>query len=178
MENLEQPKWYALHTKSGSEPRVLRDMHNKLDKYPEFKDYIIGDPVMLVEDEVVEKDGKRKVVQRRKLPNYVFIKMIYTDRVWEFVTSTEGVTCFCGPKGRPIPLLDDEVKRMGLEVLTIDEIDIKEGDEVRVINGALENFFGVVEGINAERQKVKVVVSMFGRQTPVELDFTQIEKLV
>jgi transcriptional antiterminator NusG len=177
MENLEQPKWYALHTKSGSEPRVLRDMNTKLDKYPEFKDYIV-DIKMLEEDEIVEKDGKRKVVKRRKLPNYVFIKMTYTDRVWEFVTSTEGVTCFCGPKGRPISLLDDEVRRMGLEVLTIDDIDIKEGDEVRVINGALENFFGVVEGINAERQKVKVVVSMFGRQTPVELDFTQIEKLV
>ena len=70
MENLEQPKWYALHTKSGSEPRVLRDMETKLNKYPEFKNYIV-DLKMLVEDEIVEKDGKRKVVQRRKLPNYV-----------------------------------------------------------------------------------------------------------
>lgn len=176
MEINEQPKWYALHTKSGSEPRVIRDMQNKLDRNPVFKDYIV-DVKVLMEDEVVEKNGKKKVVQRRKLPNYVFIKMIYTDNVWEFVTSTEGVTCFCGPKGRPISLQDDEVRRMGLEVVSIEDFDIKEGDEVRVINGALENFYGIVENISAERQKVKVIVSMFGRQTPVELDFSQVEKL-
>ncbi|MEG2273699.1 MAG: KOW motif-containing protein, partial [Clostridia bacterium] len=79
--------------------------------------------------------------------------------------------------GRPLPLREDEVKRMGLEVIDLEDFDIKVGNDVRVISGALENFIGVVESISAERQKVKVIVAMFGRQTPVELDFSQVEKL-
>lgn len=173
----EQPHWYVLHTKSGCEASVVRDMSNKLERNADMKEFIFGAPIILYEDEVVEKDGKRKVVQRKKMPNYVFIKMIYTDKVWQFVTSTEGVTGFCGPKGRPLPITDDEVRRNRLEAVTLDDIDIKEGDYVKIINGALENFSGVVETISAEKQKVKVIVEMFGRETPIELDFSQIEKL-
>ena len=141
-----------------------------------LQDYIFEIKVP-VEDEVVEKNGKRKVVQRKKFPSYVFIKMIYTNHIWFMVTNTRGVTGFVGPAGRPLPLRDDEVKRMGLEVIEFEDLDIKAGDSVRVISGALENFDGVIESISAERQKVKVVISMFGRDTPVELDFSQVEKL-
>ncbi len=175
MENKEQAQWYVIHTYSGYEAMVETNLHNMVENN-NLQDYIFEIKVP-VEDEVVEKNGKRKVVQRKKFPSYVFIKMIYTNHIWFMVTNTRGVTGFVGPAGRPLPLRDDEVKRMGLEVIEFEDLDIKAGDSVRVISGALENFDGVIESISAERQKVKVVISMFGRDTPVELDFSQVEKL-
>ena len=126
MENLEQPKWYVVHTYSGYENSVETDLRNMIENN-NLQDYIF-DIKIPVEDDVVERNGKKKVIQRKKFPSYVFIKMIYTNHI-------------------------------------------------RIVNGALENFIGVVESISAERQKVKVIVAMFGRQTPVELDFAQVEKL-
>ena len=175
MENKEQAQWYVIHTYSGYEAMVETNLHNMVENN-NLQDYIFEIKVP-VEDEVVEKNGKRKVVQRKKFPSYVFIKMIYTNHIWFMVTNTRGVTGFVGPAGRPLPLRDDEVKRMGLEIIEFEDLDIKAGDSVRVISGALENFDGVIESISAERQKVKVVISMFGRDTPVELDFSQVEKL-
>ena len=175
MENKEQAQWYVIHTYSGYEAMVETNLHNMVENN-NLQDYIFEIKVP-VEDEVVEKNGKRKVVQRKKFPSYVFIKMIYTNHIWFMVTNTRGVTGFVGPAGRPLPLRDDEVKRMGLEVIEFEDLDIKAGDSVRVISGALENFDGVIESISAERQTVKVVISMFGRDTPVELDFSQVEKL-
>lgn len=175
MENKEQAQWYVIHTYSGYEAMVETNLHNMVENN-NLQDYIFEIKVP-VEDEVVEKNGKRKVVQCKKFPSYVFIKMIYTNHIWFMVTNTRGVTGFVGPAGRPLPLRDDEVKRMGLEVIEFEDLDIKAGDSVRVISGALENFDGVIESISAERQKVKVVISMFGRDTPVELDFSQVEKL-
>lgn len=175
MENKEQAQWYVIHTYSGYEAMVETNLHNMVENN-NLQDHIFEIKVP-VEDEVVEKNGKRKVVQRKKFPSYVFIKMIYTNHIWFMVTNTRGVTGFVGPAGRPLPLRDDEVKRMGLEVIEFEDLDIKAGDSVRVISGALENFDGVIESISAERQKVKVVISMFGRDTPVELDFSQVEKL-
>jgi transcriptional antiterminator NusG len=170
-----EPKWYVIHTYSGYEGMVEDNLHNMIENN-NLQDKIVDVKVPVV-DEIVEKNGKRKVVQRKKFPSYVFIKMIYNNHIWFMVTNTRGVTGFVGPAGRPLPLTAEEVKRMGLEVIDIEDFDIKTGDNVRVISGALESFIGVVEGISAERQKVKVVVSMFGRQTPVELDFSQVEKL-
>jgi transcriptional antiterminator NusG len=175
MENKEQAQWYVIHTYSGYEAMVENNLHNMVENNS-LQDYIFEIKVP-VEDDIVEKNGKRKVVQRKKFPSYVFIKMIYTNHIWFMVTNTRGVTGFVGPAGRPLPLREDEVKRMGLEVIDLEDFNIKIGDDVRVINGALENFIGVVESISAERQKVKVIVAMFGRQTPVELDFSQVEKL-
>lgn len=175
MENREQPQWYVIHTYSGYEGMVENNLHNMVENNS-LQDYIFEVKVP-VEDEIVEKNGKKKTVQRKKFPSYVFIKMIYTSHIWFMVTNTRGVTGFVGPAGRPLPLREDEVKRMGLEIIDIEDFDIKVGDDVRVINGALENFIGIVESISAERQKVKVIVAMFGRQTPVELDFAQVEKL-
>ena len=175
MESKEQAQWYVIHTYSGYEAMVETNLHNMVENN-NLQDYIFEIKIP-VEDEVVEKNGKRKVVQRKKFPSYVFIKMIYSNHIWFMVTNTRGVTGFVGPAGRPLPLRDDEVKRMGLEVIEFEDLDIKAGDSVRVISGALENFDGVIESISAERQKVKVVISMFGRDTPVELDFSQVEKL-
>ena len=175
MENLEQPKWYVVHTYSGYENSVETDLRNMIENN-NLQDYIF-DIKIPVEDDIVERNGKKKVIQRKKFPSYVFIKMIYTNHIWFMVTSARGVTSFVGSAGRPIALTDDEIRRIGLENVSIEDFDIKVGDDVRIVNGALENFIGVVESISAERQKVKVIVAMFGRQTPVELDFAQVEKL-
>ena len=174
MENRESPQWYVIHTYSGYEAMVENNLHNMVENNS-LQDWIFEVKVP-VEDDVVEKNGKRKVVQRKKFPSYVFIKMIYSNHIWFMVTNTRGVTGFVGPAGRPLPLRDDEVKRLGLEVIDFEDLDIKPGDNVRVISGALENFAGVIESISAERQKVKVIISMCGRDTPVELDFSQVEK--
>lgn len=175
MEIKEQAQWYVIHTYSGYEAMVENNLHNMVENNS-LQDYIFEIKVP-VEDDIVEKNGKRKVVQRKKFPSYVFIKMIYTSHIWFMVTNTRGVTGFVGPAGRPLPLRDDEVKHMGLEVIDLKGFGIKVGEDVRVISGALENFIGVVDSISEERQKVKVIVAMFGRQTPVELDFSQVEKL-
>ena len=175
MEIKESPQWYVIHTYSGYESMVENNLHNMVENNG-LQDWIFEVKVP-VEDAIVEKNGKRKVVQRKKFPSYVFIKMIYSNHIWFMVTNTRGVTGFVGPAGRPLPLRDDEVKRLGLEVIEFEDLDIKPGDNVRVISGALENFDGVIESISAERQKVKVIISMFGRDTPVELDFSQVEKL-
>ena len=175
MENLEQPKWYVVHTYSGYENSVETDLRNMIENN-NLQDYIF-DIKIPVEDDIVERNGKKKVIQRKKFPSYVFIKMIYTNHIWFMVTRARGVTSFVDSAGRPIALTDDESRRIGLENVSIEDFDIKVGDDVRIVNGALENFIGVVESISAERQKVKVIVAMFGRQTPVELDFAQVEKL-
>ena len=175
MEKTEQLQWYVLHTYSGYEQTVEDNLRNMIANN-NLQDQIT-DVKVLVEDDIVERNGKKKQIQRKKFPSYVFIKMIYTDRIWFMVTQTRGVTGFTGPAGRPLPLTEDEVKRLGLEVITIEDFDIKVGDDVKVITGPLENFLGVVDSIMPDRQKVKVIVSMFGRETPVELDFSQVEKL-
>ncbi len=175
MEINEQPKWYVVHTYSGYENSVETDLRNMIENNS-LQDYIF-DIKIPVEDDVVERNGKKKLVQRKKFPSYVFIKMIYTNHIWFMVTRARGVTSFVGAAGRPIPLTEEEIRRIGLETVSIEDFNIKEGDDVRIVNGALENFIGVVYSISAERQKVKVIVAMFGRQTPVELDFAQVEKL-
>ncbi|HIU83093.1 MAG TPA: transcription termination/antitermination factor NusG [Candidatus Faecicola pullistercoris] len=175
MENKDQAKWYVIHVYSGYEKMVEDNLHKMIENNG-LQDYIF-DIVVPVEDDIVEKNGKKKVVERKKFPSYVFLKMIYTNHIWYMVTSTRGVTGFVGPQGRPLPLTPEEVKRNGLEKIEIEDFDIRSGDNIRVVSGPLEGFIGEVESISAEHQKVKVVVSMFGRQTPVELDFSQVEKL-
>lgn len=175
MEKMEQPKWYVIHTYFGYESTVETNLRNMVENHS-LQDSIF-DIKVPVEDVIVERDGKKKSVQNKKFPCYVFIKMIYSSHIWFMVTQTRGVTNFVGPAGHPIPLTDEEVRRMALETIALEDFKIKAGDNVRIINGALENFIGVVDSINAERAKVKVIVAMFGRETPVELDFEQVEKI-
>lgn len=169
----ENYEWYILHTNSGYENVAEENLRNMVENN-KLQNYIVDIRVPM-EEKYNEK--KKKTVQKIKFPSYIFIKMVYTNNIWFMVTNTRGVTGFVGPKGRPLPMTADEVKRMNLEVISVEDFDIKVGDNVKVISGALNDFIGVVEEISGEKQKVKVIVSMFGRETPVELNFSEVEKI-
>lgn len=170
----EEAKWYVVHTYSGYENKVKEDLEKTVENRS-LQDMI--QEVKYPTEEVIEiKDGKRKSVQRKVFPGYVMVKMVMNDNTWYVVRNTRGVTGFVGPGSKPIPLTDEEVTAMGVEYIPI-ELDITVGENVRVISGPLENFIGTVEALDPERQKVKLVVSMFGRDTPVELDYIQVQKL-
>ena len=159
----EEAKWYVVHTYSGYENKVKEDLEKAVENR-NLQDMILE--VKYPTEEVIEiKDAKRKVIQRKVYPGYVMIKMIMNDKTWYVVRNTRGVTGFVGPGSKPIPLTDEEVTAIAV------------GESVRVVSGPLENFIGTVEALDPERQKVKLVVSMFGRNTPVELDYIQVQKL-
>ena len=170
--NLEDAKWYVLHTYSGYENMVRDNLEMVFTKNCK-RDRLVEITIPM-EDVVEEKNGKRKIVQRRMFPCYVLVKMVYDNSMWHMIVNTRGVTGFVGPQGRPIPLTEDEIKRMHLEKITVDT-EFKVGDKVSVVDGALEGFVGDIESINAAAGKCKVIVSMFGRATPVELELNQIE---
>jgi len=129
-----------------------------------------------VEDVVEIKNGKRRVVHRKIYPGYVMIKMKMTDDAWYIVRNTRGVTGFVGPGSRPIPLAESEIEASGMNREPV-QIDLAVGENVRVLSGPLENFTGKIEDIDTIRQMVKVVVSMFGRETPVELEYDQVLRI-
>ena len=170
----EEAKWYVAHTYSGYENKVKEDLEKTVENRG-LQDMILE--VSYPTEEVVEmKDGKRKVVTRKLLPGYVMVKMIMNDNTWYVVRNTRGVTGFVGPGSKPVPLSDEEVTKLGVEYIPI-ELDLSIGESVRVISGPLENFIGTVEALDPERQKVKLTVSIFNRDTPVELDYIQVQKL-
>jgi transcriptional antiterminator NusG len=170
----ENVKWYVVHTYSGYENKVKANLE-KIVENRGMQDYIL-DIVVPMEEQIEIKDGKKKATLRKVFPGYVLVKMVMTDESWYVVRNTRGVTGFVGPGSKPVPLTDEEVKAMGVEEFET-VVDYEVGDNVRVISGPLENFIGIVEEINLERKKVRVAVSMFGRETPVELDLIQIQKL-
>ena len=170
----EEAKWYVAHTYSGYENKVKEDLEKTVENRG-LQDMILE--ISYLTEEVVEmKDGKRKVVTRKMLPGYVMIKMIMNDKTWYVVRNTRGVTGFVGPGSKPVPLTDEEVTKLGVEYIPI-ELDLSVGESVRVVSGPLENFIGTVEALDPERQKVKLTVSIFNRDTPVELDYIQVQKL-
>lgn len=170
----EEAKWYVAHTYSGYENKVKEDLEKTVENCG-LQDMILE--ISYPTEEVVEmKDGKRKVVTRKMLPGYVMIKMIMNDKTWYIVRNTRGVTGFVGPGSKPVPLTDEEVTKLGVEYIPI-ELDLSVGESVRVVSGPLENFIGTVEALDPERQKVKLTVSIFNRDTPVELDYIQVQKL-
>lgn len=170
----EEAKWYVAHTYSGYENKVKEDLEKTVENRG-LQDMILE--ISYPTEEVVEmKDGKRKVVTRKMLPGYVMIKMIMNDKTWYVVRNTRGVTGFVGPGSKPVPLTDEEVTKLGVEYIHI-ELDLSVGESVRVVSGPLENFIGTVEALDPERQKVKLTVSIFNRDTPVELDYIQVQKL-
>ena len=169
-----QPKWYVVHTYSGYENKVKTDLEKTV-KNRELEDYIF-DIVVPMEEQIEIKDGKKKVNLKKVFPGYVLIKMIVTEESWYIVRNTRGVTGFVGSGTDPIPLTEDEIRNMGFDVADVN-VDYEVNDSVRVMNGPLENFIGVVQEINKEKRKVRVMVSMFGRETPVELDFIQVQKV-
>lgn len=167
-------KWYVVHTYSGHENKVKVNIE-KIVENRGMQDLIL-DIVVPTEDHVEIKNGQRKIKTRKMFPGYVIVKMIVTNESWYLVRNTQGVTGFVGHGSEPIPLSDEEVWRMGIEKISYD-LDIEEGDSVKVINGPFESFMGVVEEVNMDKQTLKVRISMFGRDTPVELEFGQVDKI-
>ena len=168
-----EPKWYVVHTYSGYENKVKTDLEKTI-KNRELEDFFFN-IVVPMEEQVEIKDGKRKSNLKKVFPGYVLIKMIVTEESWYIVRNTRGVTGFVGSGTDPIPLTDDEIRNMGFDEVPVN-IDYDLNDTVQVVNGPLEGFIGAVQEINKEKQKVKVLVSMFGRETPVELEFSQVQK--
>ncbi len=171
----ETAKWYAIHTYSGYEVMVKTNLE-KLIENNNLGDQILSIQIPMYQDIVEGKNGKKKVVDRKVLPCYVFLKLVYSNDIWYLVTNTRGVTGFVGPQGRPLPLTDDEVRRMRLET-RLDNIDLAVGNQVKIVSGALEGFVGLITELNLTAQKAKVKVEMFGRETDVELDFVDLEKI-
>ena len=169
-----KPQWYVVHTYSGYENKVKKDLENTI-KNRELEEFFF-DIVVPMEEQIEIKDGKRKTNIKKVFPGYVLIKMIVTEESWYIVRNTRGVTGFVGSGTDPIPLTEDEIRNMGFDVADVN-VDYEVNDSVRIMNGPLENFIGVVQEINKEKRKVKVMVSMFGRETPVELDFIQVQKV-
>ena len=169
-----EPRWYVVHTYSGYENKVKTDLEKTV-KNRELEEYFF-DIVVPMEEQIEIKDGKRKANLKKVFPGYVLVKMIVTEETWYIVRNTRGVTGFVGSGTDPIPLTDEEIRAMGFEEASIN-VDYDVNDSVKVVNGPLAGFIGSVQEINKDKGKVKVLVSMFGRETPVELDFAQIQKV-
>ena len=167
-------RWYVVHTYSGHENKVKANIE-KLVENREMQDIIFE--VRVPVEEVTEvKNGKKKIKEKKMFPSYVIIKMIMTDESWYLVRNTRGVTGFVGPGSKTIPLSDEEVKSLGV-VERLPAIDLNVNDTIKVMEGPFENFIGTVESISQEKRKIKAFVSMFGRETLIELDYEQIEKV-
>jgi len=173
-ENLE-PRWYVVHTYSGYENKVKTDLEKTV-KNRELEDFFF-EIVVPMEEQIEIKDGKKKTNLKKVFPGYVLVKMIVTEATWYIVRNTRGVTGFVGSGTDPIPLTEEEIRQMGFELPSV-TIDYIVGDSVSITGGSFDGFVGTVQEINKEKHKVKVLVSMFGRETPVEVDFSQVTKVV
>ncbi len=169
-------KWYVLHTFSSYENVAKENLEIVIQKY-NLQERIF-DIVIPMEDVVEEKNGKRKVVSRKVMPGYIYVKMIYGDDIWHAVTRTRGITGFVGPKGRPLPLTEEETRKMHLEKIEVVNIDLNVDDKVEVLDGPLNGFVGTVVGVDAQGKKCRVIVEMFGRETPVDLGLDQVRKVI
>ncbi|MEE0266178.1 MAG: transcription termination/antitermination protein NusG [Acutalibacteraceae bacterium] len=168
-----EAKWYVVHTYSGYENKVASTLEKTVENR-NLHDVIQGVRVPTEIVTEIGENGVAKDVERKLYPGYVFIKMVYTDETWYVVRNIRGCTGFVGPSSKPVPLSDDEVIKMGVEIRSV-EVSYSVGDSVRITDGPLEDFVGVVEEIDTEKNIVKVTVSMFGRETPVDLELGQAE---
>lgn len=170
----DEAKWYVVHTYSGYENKVATNLE-KIVENRKLHDWI--HEIRVPTETVTEiKDNKKREVERKIFPSYVLVKMVMTDDSWYVVRNTRGCTGFVGPNGKPIPLTEEEVNALGVEKREI-EVNYAAGDTVRIVDGPLENFTGVVDELDLEKNKVRVTISMFGRETPVELELDQAELL-
>lgn len=173
----DERRWYVVHCYSGYENKVRHNLEQRIDTMA-MKDKIF-DVVVPTEEEIEVKDGARRTVERRVFPGYILVQMKLTEDSWYVVRNTPGVTGFVGMGNTPTPLQPQEVsqilKRMEAEAPKI-KVNFKAGQKVRIVDGPFNDFIGTVGEIDAERAKVRVMVSFFGRETPVELDFLQVEK--
>jgi transcription termination/antitermination protein NusG len=169
--------WYVVHCYSGYENKVRHNLEQRIESMG-MKNQIF-DVVVPTEEEIEVKEGKRRTVERRVFPGYILVNMILTEESWYVVRNTPGVTSFVGQGNTPLPLRPEEVsqivKRMEAEAPRI-KVSFKQGERVRIVDGPFNDFRGTVSEIDMERAKVRVMVNFFGRETPVELDFLQVEK--
>lgn len=170
----EEAKWYVVHTYSGYENKVASNLEKTVENR-QLHDLI--QQILVPTETVTEiKDNKEREVERKIFPGYVLVKMILTDESWYVVRNIRGCTGFVGPSSKPIPLTDEEVARLGVEKKEI-EVSYGVGDSVKIMGGPLEGFVGTVEEVDKEKDRVRVTVSMFGRETPVELELNQAEAI-
>lgn len=172
--------WYIVHTYSGYENKAKLALEERIKS---LKQESLFGEVIVPEENVVELvKGQKKTTKRRFFPGYILVKMILTDETWHIVKNTPKITGFVGDKIRPVPVPESEVQKMTNRIAEGQSkprprISFNEGENVRVVDGPFSNFTGVVEDVNQDKGKVKVMVSIFGRSTPVELDFIQVEKI-
>ncbi len=172
---MSEARWYVVHTYSGYENKVASTLMTTVENRG-LSDMIqdVKVPTEIVTE--IKDDGATKEVERKLFPGYVFVKMVYTDETWYVVRNIRGCTGFVGPSSKPVPLSESEVYRMGVETRVV-EVSYKEGDQVRIIDGPLEDFVGIVDELDVEKNYVRVTISMFGRETPVELELNQAEAI-
>ena len=168
-----EANWYVVHTYSGYENKVKANIEKTVENR-NLQDQIFE--VLVPLETVVEvKDGKKKTVQRKTFPGYVFVKMVMNDDSWYVVRNTRGVTGFVGPGSKPVPLTDTEMFNLGIQADNI-SVEFAEGDMVTVISGVWKDTVGVIQSINESKQIVTINVELFGRETPVEISFSEIRK--
>lgn len=174
----DQKQWYALHTYSGYEDRVKKNLEQRIKSLDMAGE--IAEVVIPTEEEIEVKNGQRRTITKKIMPGYVLVKMTMSDNSWSVVRNTPAVTGFVGSGNKPVALKDDEVsrilKQMEAEAPRV-KVGFRKGQSVRVTDGPFIDFVGVVDDINTAKDKVKVLLTLFGRETPVELDFLQVEKL-
>ncbi len=172
---MEEAKWYVAHTFSGYENKVASNIQTVVENR-NLHDLI--QEVSVPTETVVEikEDGSKKEVERKIFPSYVLVKMVMNDYAWYFVRNIRGCTGFVGPESKPVPLTDEEVKKLGVEKISV-EVAYAEGDIVNVIDGPLEGFSGTVDSVDVSKNSVQVTISMFGRETAVEFELDQLEKV-
>ena len=171
----EQAKWYVVHTFSGYENKVATDLMTIVENRRDLQDQIVD---VKIPTETVEeiKNGQRVEVERKIFPGYVLVKMVMSDENWFVVRNVRGCTGFVGPNGKPVPLTEKEIASLGVEKKEI-IVNYAVGDTVSITDGPLENFSGVVDEIDQEKNMVRVTISMFGRETSVELELDQVERM-
>ena len=171
---MSEAKWYVVHTYSGYENKVQANIEKTIENR-KLQDQILEVSVPL--EKVTEvKNGIKKQVERKRFPGYVLLNMIMNDDTWYVVRNTRGVTGFVGPGSKPVPLTESEMINMGIAKTEI-ELDVEVGDNVVVTSGVWENTSGIIKSINEHKQTVTISIDMFGRETPVEIGFTDIKKL-
>lgn len=172
----EKAQWYVLHTNTGYENVAKENLERVIEKN-NLQDRIF-DIVIPMEDVLEEKNGKKVLVQRKLMPTYLLVKMIYGDDIWHRVVGTKGITGFVGPKGRAIPLTEQEIVAMRLDIKqTKVDFNVAVGDSVEILDGPLNGVIGKVSEVNEQAQSVKVVVDLFGRETPVDVSLNALRKV-
>ena len=173
-----QKQWFVVHTYSGYEERVKKNLEQRIKSMDTEGE--ISQIVIPTEEEIEVRNGQRRTVNKKILPGYVLVQMKMSDQSWGMVRNTPGVTGFVGSGNKPVPLQEEEVnrvlKQMEAEAPKV-KVGFRKGQSVRVTDGPFIDFMGVVDDISMEKGKVKVLLTLFGRETPVELDFLQVEKL-